>query len=260
VSAIELTIVQPSAPDTVIVGAAASAVSLAAAIAAPLPPELAGVALFYRWYSSLFRAAKDRYSLNVVGLSDPSQPFVAPLKVGTHVITFAASDQSGETDAAQEQTRHGGVTGGSQGPSRRLVHALVANPVNPSPSPALPIPTLPRQSSTLEAEAPLQWGRKIGNTNNYEPNPDYHAINRIRYRWRFTPLGGPAGRDAADLVPSLDQLEFDPGPPADLRPVVRYQGPLPDALDTGNYTLTLRVEDVNNDAAGHDISRPVILT
>ena len=257
-SAIQLTIVQPPAPETVIVGVAAGAVSLAAAIAGPLPPELAGVSLFYRWYSSLFPAAKDRYSLNVVGLTDPSQAFVAPLKVGTHVITFAASDQSDETDAAQNQTRHGGVIGGSQGDSRRLIHALVANPVKPSP--VGPVPTLRKASSTLEAEAPLQWGRKIGNTNNYEPNPDYHAINRIRYRWRFTPLGGPAGRHAADLVPSLDQLEFDLDPPADPRPVVRYEGRLPDALDTGNYTLTLRVEDVNNDVAGHDISRPVVLT
>jgi hypothetical protein len=257
-SAIQLTIVQPPAPETVIVGAAAGAVSLAAAIAGPLPQELAGVSLFYRWYSSLFPAAKDRYSLNVAGLTDPSPAFVATLKVGTHVITLAATDQSAETDAAQDQTRHGGVTGGSQGNSRRLIHALVANPVTPSP--AGPVPTLSKASSTLEAEAPLQWGRKIGTTNHYQPNPDYHAINRIRYRWRFTPLGGPAGRHAADLVPSLDQLEFDPDPPADPRPVVRYQGRLPDTLDTGNYTLTLRVEDLTNDLAGHDISRPVVLT
>ena len=167
-SAIQLTIVQPPAPETVIVGAAAGAVSLAAAIAGPLPPELAGVSLFYRWYSSLFPAAKDRYSLNVVGLTDPSQAFVAPLKVGTHVITLAASDQSAETDAAQNHTRHGGVTGGSQGNSRRIIHALVANPVTPSP--AGPVPLLSKAGSTLEAEAPLQWGRNIGNTNNYEPN------------------------------------------------------------------------------------------
>jgi len=256
-SAIQLAIVQPPAPETVITGAAAAAVSLAGAIAAPMPPELAGVPLFYRWYSSLFPAAKDRYSLNVVGLTDPSQAFVAALNVGTHVITFAASDQSGETDNAQNQTRHGGVTGGSQGNTRRIIHALVANPVTPSP--VGPVPPLRKASSTLEAEAPLQWGRKIGNTNDYEPNPDYHAINRIRYRWRFTPLGGPAGRHAADLVLSPDQLQFDPDPPVGSKPVVRYHGRLPDALDTGNYTLTLRVEDMNDNAAGHDVSRPVVL-
>jgi hypothetical protein len=257
VSAVQLTIVQPPAQETVFRGAAAGDVTLAGGISGSLPDELHGVALFYRWYSSLFPGQKDRYSLNAAGLTDPAEPFVTALKVGTHVITFAASDQNAETEQAQNETRHGGVTGGTDGSARRIIHVLIANLVKPAP--AGPIPTLSKADSTLEAEAPLHWGRKAAGTDVYEPNSDYHTVNRIQYRWRFTPLGAPSGRRAAELSPALPQLIFDPDPPSGPKPLVRYRGRLPDDLDTGNYTLTLRVAHINDDTLGHEQSRAVII-
>lgn len=218
-----------------------------------LPADLAGVGLFYRWYSNLFPSQKDRYSINAAALGDPAVPFDAPLGVGTHVITLAASDQAGETESAQNATRHGGVTGGPQGEKRCVIHLFRATLVAPQPN-----ASLNRASTTLEldAEAPLQWWRtKPGSTNAHEPDPGYREINRIRYRWRFTP--NPAdGRAAADLVPSVEALVRPPGAASR----VRYPGPLPSGLGTGNYTLTLRVEDRNDPNVGHQTSRAVVLT
>jgi hypothetical protein len=258
VSAVQLTIVQPSAQETILLGAEADNVTFAGQINSPLPDELVGITLFYRWYSSLFPAEKDRYSMNVDALTGPPSPFITALKVGTHVITFAASDQAGETEAAQNNTQHGGVTGGGEGEARRLIHVLVANLVKPSPTGL--IPTLSKANSTLEAEAPLQWGRKIGGAENYEPNPDYHNLNRIHYCWRFIPRGSPTGRHSADLTPTPQQLTFVPDPPSGPKPLIRYQSALPDILDPGDYTLILRVEDLNDNTIGHEISRNIVIT
>jgi hypothetical protein len=253
-AAVTLTIVQPAAEETVLRGTEANTVALAGQIGGPLPDALERVPLFYRWYSSLFPAATDRYSMNEPALTSPSQPFVTALRVGTHVITFAASDQNEETRLAQQNTRHGGVTGGAEGAGRRIVHVLGATIVIPSPDG--PTPILRKAGAKLEAEAPLHWGRKVGQSNAFEPNPDYHGLNRIRYRWRFTPRGAPAGRRAADLVPTLQQLRFDPQGPL---PVVRYDGALPGNLDTGDYTLTLRVEDSTDATVAHERSMNIVL-
>jgi hypothetical protein len=43
-------------------------------------------------------------------------------------------------------------------------------------------------------------------------------------------------------------------------PLVRFAGPLPSVLGTGNYTLTLRVEDKNDPNVGHQTSQAVVLT
>jgi len=250
VSAVELTIIQP--PNGAVFTQGETQVRMVGRVG-ELPPELVGVNLYYRWYSSLFPSQKDRYSINVNALGDPAVPFDAPLGVGSHVITLAASDQAGETESAQNATRHGGVAGGSEGEKRCVIHLFRATLV----APGAPNTALNRANGTLEAEAPLQWGKKkAGTTNVYEPNPDYHKINRIRYRWRLSP--NPAdGRAAADLVPSVETLTFVP-PGA--MPLVRYMGPLPSGLGTGNYTLTLRVEDKDNPNVGHESSRAVVLT
>jgi hypothetical protein len=42
--------------------------------------------------------------------------------------------------------------------------------------------------------------------------------------------------------------------------IVRYNGRPPHELDTGSYTLTLRVEDKNDPSVGHQTSRAVVLT
>ena len=216
----------------------------------PLPAELVGIPLFYRWYSSLFPSQQDRYSIHATALSDPAVPFDAPLGPGSHAISLAASDRSGETATDQNTTSHGGVTGGAAGATQCIIHLLRAILV----APAAPGATLSKANSTLEAEAPLHWGRQIGTTGTYEPNPDYHGLNRLRYRWRFDPT--PAdGRASATLDPAVSALTFVPG----TQPLVRYHGPLPAALGLGSYSLTLRVEDTANGAVGHEVSRPVTL-
>ena len=248
-SAVALTIVQPQNGAAFFQGE--TQVRMVGQVG-ELPAELAGVSLFYRWYSSLFPSQKDRYSINVNALNNPAAPFDATLGVGSHVISLAASDQNGETESAQNATRHGGVTGGSEGEKQCVIHLYRAALVSPQPN-----ATLNRTSTTLEldAEAPLLWWRKKpGTADVYERDTDYHEINRIRYRWRFAP--NPAdGRAAADLVPSLEALVRPPGTASR----VRYAGPLPSGLGTGNYTLTLRVEDKNDPNVGHQTSRAVVL-
>lgn len=118
----------------------------------PLPEELNNVQLYYRWYSSLFPADKDRYSMNVAALTDPGESFFTTLGVGTHAITFAVVDRAGETDADLETVQHGGVTGGSDGDAQCLVHVFIADliePVNEA--------ELSRALSILEAAAPISW-------------------------------------------------------------------------------------------------------
>jgi hypothetical protein len=252
-SAVELTIVQPQ--NGAVFSQGETQVRMVGRVG-ELPAELVGVNLFYRWYSSLFPSLENRYSINASALGDPAVPFDATLGVGTHAITLAASDQAAETKDAQNATSHGGVAGGAQGETQCLIHLFRATLVAPAPN-----TTLNRASSKLDAEAPLQWGRKkAGNENVYEPNPDYHGINRIRYRWRFTP-NPQDGRAAADLVPSVETLTFvPPGAMPQVMPLVRYTGPLPSMLGMGNYTLTLRVEDKNDPNVGHQTSRAVVLT
>ena len=247
-SAVELNIVQPT-DQAIFQGG--SQVAFIGQVGS-LPEELIGVELYYRWYSSLFPAEEDRYSININALTDPGVPFYMMLNVGTHVITFAASDQSEETKEAQNATQHGGVTGGAEGEGKCIIHVFRANLIYPDSDGV----SLSKTHSTLKAEAPLQWGKKIAEVN-YEPNSDYHSINRIRYRWRFEPLGPPAGRHSADLVPTVGELIFDP----ESDPVmVQYTGTLPNVLDIGNYILTLRVEDIESTTVGDEVSRQVIIT
>ena len=65
--------------------------------------------------------------MNAAALTDPADPFPTTLELGTHVITFAAVDRAGETDADLEAIQHGGVTGGSDGDTQCLVHVFIAN-------------------------------------------------------------------------------------------------------------------------------------
>jgi hypothetical protein len=49
------------------------------------------------------------------------------------------------------------------------------------------------------------------------------------------------------------------GDPAGTVPQVRYNGSLPPALSTGSYTVTLRVENLQDSAVGHEIARNIVL-
>ncbi|ASC72326.1 hypothetical protein XM38_032830 [Halomicronema hongdechloris C2206] len=216
-----------------------------------LPTELAGVPLYYRWFSSLFPAAEDRYSINPTALSDPTQTYNPTTDgftpgPGTHVITLGVSDQAGEDQAAQNATQHGGVTGGAAGAGKCVVHVLKANSITPQSG-----GSLSRTQGRLEAEAPLHWGRlKSGSTDEFELNPDYHQLNRLRYRWRFEIRDRSGNAVVIPFEPKFQDLAFDI---KNSLPVVRYEGPLPLTQD-GPYTLTLRVEDMEVASFGHDVT------
>lgn len=207
--------------------------------------------LFFRWYGGASGA------LNTP--SDNPLDLTKPLAVGSHVLTFTAKDRPGDAPEDLKAVREAGMAGGppEEGvASPCVVHVLVAQVVAP-----LAGATLSRAGSTLTAVAPGQWGKLVDladPASGYELNGDYHEVNRVRYRWRFQPSGLPARRTSGVLVPSVQQLVF--GVSANDPPTVRYQGPLPGGLSTGNYTLTLRVEDVGDAAVGHETSLAVVLT
>lgn len=207
-----------------------------------LPPELVEMPLYYRWYDSFFTAEKERYSVNASALSNPQTGFTLSLVLGSHAITLAATDVPGETDADLETIQHGGITGGGDGDNACVVHVFIANMIPP-------VSPMSRAGSVLEAEAPILWGQPIPDTPDFVLNESYHAINRLQYRWRFQPSGGPAGRSTVDFIPANDAYVFIP--PADPIPaLIRYNGRLPEELE-GNYTLRLHVEDAQSELGDH---------
>lgn len=217
---------------------------------ATVPPELNGVPLFYRWYSGLSASTENHYSLNPVGLSDPSGPISFSLGVGSHAITLGASDQPGETQNDQNNTQHGGVAGGAE---TCVVHVFKANLLFPTNG-----MLVSRANVILEAEAPLKWGTSTTGNPPYTPDAGYHNINRLRYRWRFQPVGAPGGRPTVERTPSVEQMEFDPDPAP---PRVRFVTSFGAAVN-GAYQLTLFVED--NDPAqnigSHQMSISITMT
>jgi hypothetical protein len=204
--------------------------------------------LFFKWYSSLVPPPPPMptdAAIRVPAGSDPTDFIPSPgLPLGSQVLTFTAKDVPGESRTELQSVQHAGMAGGPAGPgvpAPCVIHVFIANMVLPTSS-----LTLSKASSTLGAQAPLHWREQT-----------YQDINRLRYRWRFTPSGPPAGRAAADLVPIFAQLAFDASGSV---PVVRYQGPLPGALGLGNYALTLRVESTVDANVGHEVSpRAVVL-
>jgi len=229
-------------------------VRLTAALAAAAP-----VPLFYKWYSSL--------APDPLGTALDQQGVVLP--VGSQVLTLAAKDQLEDTPAAMQAVQTAGMAGGPPLPGPPpppvgyqpcVVHVLIAQQQEPAAS-----ATLQRGQATLAALAPLHWGRKAADGVNYEPNPAYHALNKLRYLWRFAPAGPPAGRASGVLQPAPGQLRYiavkseqgNTYPPV---PLLRYSGPLPAGLGTGSYTLTLRVEHMDGAAVGHEASLQVNLT
>jgi hypothetical protein len=210
---------------------------------------IAHAPLFYRWYSSLSGALTES--------SSAALDTEKSLAVGSQALTFTAKDVVGDARQDIEAVNEAGFTGGLVKPgiikAPCIVHVFLASMDRPAPG-----ATLSKSSSTtvLAAVAPFHWGRPTNTPGIYEPNPDYHEINRLRYRWRFQPSGPPEGRASAELVPALTQLIFDRTGDSS---VVRYQGRLPDLLGTGGYTLTLRVEDKNDANVGDEVSRAVVI-
>ncbi len=211
------------------------------------PPELNQVPLYYRWYSSLFVAKKGRYSINETALTHPGNGLVTNLEIGTQVITLAASDRAGETDADLEAIQHGGMTGGSDGDGECVVHVFIAHLLSPANG-----AEINQSEAILEARAPSLWGVTTDIPEVYAINPDYHPLNRIRYRWEFIPLGSPPGRSRMDFIPAIEEYEFDPEMDSELIRI-RYRGPLPSGLIAG-YTLRLHAEDNQEILGGDQVS------
>jgi hypothetical protein len=232
-AAVELAISKP-AHGTSIVGSAA--VDLQGSLVSR-PAEIAGVPLYYRWYSSLHASTASQMSINVAALADPTTVYSPSVGVGTHVLTFAASDQPDEDKAAQNATQHGGVAGGSAGLAPCVVHVVLATVVKPAAG-----ATLSRSggANTLEAQAPVQWD-----------DGEYVKNNKLAFGWRLDPT--PAdGRASATLVPSAFDKSVTP-------PVLRYSGALPGALGLGSYRLTLRVSRTDVPADAHEAFIPVVI-
>lgn len=211
-----------------------------------IPVELDSIPLYYRWYSSLFEPEppEDRYSMNVMANTSADVAYAHTFAMGTHVITFAVSDVAGETADEFAAIQYGSVTGGSaEGENQCLVHVFKANILLPWPD-----ATMPHNSVQLQAEAPSQWGRTEDVETElplYILNEDYHAVNRLHYRWVFEPSGAPAGRPMVEFVPSAEDLSFQPmdkTDPATIPTRVSWTVSLPDDA-LGAYYINLYVED-----------------
>jgi hypothetical protein len=210
--------------------------------------------LFFKWYSTLNPLAdKDNPELNKSNHSISALDWTTSLEVGTHVLTLAATDRAGnDLDSIRAVTR-AGSTGGAPVPANPapcVVHRLQATLRTPATEGA----NLSKTSATIEARAPSRWG-KLASPGVYVKDPDYHALNGIRYRFRFEPETPDASK-TAEHIPSVDALTFHA---AGDMPYVRWTGALPGNLGTGAYFLRLFVESLDG-AVGHNVSRKVNLT
>ena len=201
-----------------------------------VPPEAMGIALYYRWYSSLnTKVKKDKYSMNTGALTSADAAYTHPtMDMGSHVITFAASDRQGEQDEDFQAMEHGGVTGGEKGESRCVIHVFKSNILAPQTG-----ASISRANVALTAEAPSVWG-----------NINYHAYNRLSFRWTLEPLGEPSGRSSFDSgkLTTEPTLAFFNGDGTNL-PRVIYRPVLP-VRATGDYKITLLVGDVREPGIG----------
>lgn len=235
-----------------------------------MPDETQDLALYYRWYSSLYEpllGADNQpyyFSIDQNVQTQADATFTWTPGIGTHAITFAVSDQAGETLVDFEAIEHSGVAGGAEeGAGQCLVHVFIAVALAPQGN----MTNLPRTALRLIAQAPAAWGSPIPETDPavYEVNDDYHAYNRLRYRWELLPSDVSA--QAFEYTPAPEDMDFgrysdfntdivpttvDTPNPLDLF-VVHFQPPLGDLnLLSGGYTITLHVEDKQQpDGIGH---------
>ena len=229
---------------------------------ATVPAELTGIPVYYRWYSNQFSSGvDDRYSMNEPAQNSANEAYVTTLVPGTHSIAFAASDVAGEGKTDFESIQHAGVTGGAKGDSKCLIHVFRANILMPVSG-----ATLGHAAVVLQAEAPPQWAvsadAEVGGPP-YVPNDDYHEINRLQYRWRFTPNGSPSNRPVVEYIPIPEDLDYQPkddAVPATDPTRVEFTAALP-ATAIGSYHLTLYAEDKHSEATdSHSQQITVTLT
>jgi hypothetical protein len=113
-----------------------------------------------------------------------------------------------------------------------------------------------KAAATLEVRAPARWGKKpTPAATTYERDPEYHAVNGIRYRFHLAPAA-PDPAKVASLTPPVESLTFFMGS-GDV-PTLRWQGALPGNLGLGAYVLTLFVETLDG-AVSHSVARNITL-
>ena len=201
--------------------------------------------LTYKWYSTLIGAPTPTDPDTSIRVPPGGNPLDLqhPLPLGSQILTLAAKDRPGETEADLQLVTHAGMAGGPAAPGviqPCVVHMLRATILAPTAGAGLS-----RANATLEAEAPALWA-----------SADYQAINQLQYVWRFTPVGNPPGRHSGEIAPGAPSALFDGTTPP---PRLRWSGALPSMLDTGPYALTLRVQRSTSPATGHEQSIAVTL-
>ena len=193
----------------------------------------------FRWYSSLnTSAARDRYSLNQPALTAADLPFQFTPDIGSHVMTFAASDQAGELPADLRAISRAGVAGGADGATRCRIHVYKAR--------ILELPAkAPGATLVLAAEAPWDW-----------EGEGYKRHDRLHYRWVFEPSGTSGSRPSKSFTPARSDLAFQSSP-APSRVLFR---PVLPAAALGFYQVTLFVEASAAAAVRAQESRLIELT
>lgn len=236
--------------------------------------------LFFNWYSSLKVPESDDPNdvpINPIPRNTLTFSPLEPVPVGSQVISVMAKDQQGDDLDALEAVVDAGMAGGPAPASLSpcVIHVYRATMRWPDPWDM----TLGKASAVLEAVAPYKWGKEKEPDEEeagagepaeriYENDPDYHAINRIYYRWRFEPADNllataelpPAGATAAERALFMESLQY--GYDEDeATAFVRYDGSLPDALVVGaTYDVVLRVESKENFGVGDEVSQSVTIT
>lgn len=230
-----------------------------------MPSQVEGVTLYYRWYSSLYEPQlnennkPDYFSIERNVQLRPDETFFWQPGPGSHAITFAVTDRAGEILGDLQAVCHAGVTGGSPDEGQCLIHVFKAILLPPEGGLLNPVQ---RDNLFLIAEAPFGWAKPKPETDpiEYELNSDYHAYNRLRYRWEFIPKGSGSVRETLVYLPSPEELSFgrystvnrniEPTSVEDVM-VVYYKPDYPNSV-VGEYTLKLHVEDKNTlEEIGH---------
>jgi hypothetical protein len=127
--------------------------------------------------------------------------------MGSHVITFAASDQAQESDLVK--ARHGGVTGGvNREGLGHVIHVLKANIVAPT-GPA-PINVTP--STLFQAEAPWPWDAEAPWP--WDDAKQYKLVNGLSFSWLFVAMSGDQPDPSRpNLIVNQDRMTFKKSPP-----------------------------------------------
>ena len=189
---VELTITEPIHDTVVRIG---TPVSLRGVGPAPEP----GGGLHYRWWSSLPTSPAPTLP-DPPGVDDfpIAKALVAEtrLSIGSHVLTLSAKDRPGDDEAALEQVRHVGMTGGAPPGAEApcVVHVVGATLL-------LPPGGIVSRSVGVAAVAPPIWAEAT-----------YQKVNALVYRWTFRPQ--PAGRHPDVVVdpPAPQEQPTQPWP------------------------------------------------